>query len=133
MKFESSEEYTQLGWEVVANTESLQHLRDDDVRIGFMRSEKKKKSGGKVVNGECFKVQELYKEFCPYDFLIVLYEPNIEHMNEDQIKILLEHELMHVGVDGSGDDVRYSIVPHDYDDFKDITRKYGVDWAAQEG
>ncbi len=35
--------------------------------------------------------------------------------------ILLEHELMHVGKKG--------VIPHDAEEFVEIIRKYGIDWA----
>jgi hypothetical protein len=128
--YKRSEEYQKIGMEVMSKVEELKHLLTDDVRIDFMSCQKPKTSNGKAVYGECIKVQELYKPYCPYDFMIVIYDRNIEGMPIDQIKILMEHELLHIGyeVSDSGE-TRYWVRPHDYDDFKQITDKYGTEWA----
>ena len=125
-----SEVYREMGAEVIAQTEELQHLQTDDCRIEFMASDQKKTSKGNVVLGECFKVQELYKAFCPYDFLVVIYEPNVTELSEAQMKVLMEHELLHVGMEQKDDGtVKYFVKPHDCDDFLQIIQKYGNDWA----
>ena len=77
-----------------------------------------------MVFGECSKVPERYEWCCPYDFTITVYESNIEGFTEEQIKILLEHEIMHIGIDGD----KYTIVPHDIEEFMEIIRKYGINW-----
>lgn len=131
MSYRISEEYRNIGFAVISDTPELAYLTEADCRIEFMASDKGKTSNGKPVLGECIKVQDLYKEFCPYDFLIVFYEPNIEGKTGEQLRILTEHELLHVGIeeDRNGDP-RYFIRPHDYADFKQIADKYGSDWAA---
>ena len=129
MKYRISEEYRTIGLDVMEHTAELLSLQSADCRIEFMASEQKKTSNGNPVLGECIKVQELYKPFCPYDFLIVFYEPNIEGMSEAQLKILAEHELLHVGYEDAEGGPRYYVKPHDYADFKQITDKYGTNWA----
>ena len=129
MKYRVSEDYRRIGYDVMENTEELLSLKSADCRIEFLASEHKKTSNGKPVLGECIKVQDLYKPFCPYDFLIVFYEPNIEGLSEDQLYILAEHELLHVGYEDNDGEPRYFVKPHDYADFKQITEKYGADWA----
>lgn len=119
-----------MGLQVLQTVPELTHLLDDDVRIGFMDSDQAKTFKGKNILGECIRTQDLYAEFCPYDFLIVVYGANCEGMTDKQREILLEHELLHVGVEITRKgDVRYFVRPHDYDDFKSITDKYGTDWA----
>ena len=130
MTFSINNEYAKLGQEVLDNVAELNWLTQVDCRIGFMGSAKPKKSKGNTVLGECILVNELYKEFCPYDFLIVFYEPNIEGMNHQQLKILAEHELRHVGYEESANgEPRYFINSHDYEEFKKIIEKYGADWT----
>ena len=100
-----------------------------NVRIAWLASDKKKTgAGGKIIFAECSKVIEKYDWCCPYDFTITVYEPNVDGFTEDQIKILLEHELMHAGVDDKG---RTFINPHDSEEFIEIIRKYGIDWSAK--
>ena len=124
-----SEYYQKIGQQVMEEVPELKHLLTDDVRICFMASNQKKMAKGREVCGECIKVQDLYKAFCPYDFLIVFYDPNTTDFDDKRLKILAEHELLHVGVEEKDGEMRYSIVPHDYDDFRQITKKYGTEWA----
>ena len=129
MDYTYSEEYQRIGEEVMRDVPELNYLLDADIRVAFVASKKaKKRSKNSRTCGECVKVQELYKAFTPYDFLIVFYEPNIQHMNEAQLRILAEHELLHIGYEEGPEGPRYSIVPHDYEDFKQIIDKYGTDW-----
>ena len=130
--YERSEKYEQLGKEVINDVPELLYLAN--IPICFMASDKRKRKSKFLVYGECIKVNELSKDFCPYEFLIVVYEPNTERFNEQQFKILLEHELLHVGVeydDFSGEIIKTYINDHDYTDFKQIANKYGVDWDKQ--
>lgn len=125
-----SEEYQEIGQMVIESVEELQYLKTADCRIVFMASDAKKSRNGRKTLGECIKVNDLYRDFCPYDFMIVFYERNIEGLTEEQLAVLAEHELLHVGVEEKENgDVRYYCRPHDYADFKQITDKYGTDWA----
>jgi hypothetical protein len=130
MLYEQYEPYAELGAEVIENERSLQWIAEADVRIGFLRSFKEKSSHGKVVYGECVKVKELYEPFCPYDFLIVLYEPNICDFTDRQLYALMHHELLHVGLseDASGN-LKYQVNPHDIEDFDEIISRYGLYWS----
>lgn len=128
--FVRSEEVEALALEVLESVPELEEIKD--VPIAFMESDKQKRKGGNVVYGECIKVNELYKDFAPFEFIIVVYSRNAEGFTDEQMKILLEHELLHVGVEynDNGDISRAYVKEHDFSDFKQITRKYGVDWAA---
>lgn len=96
------------------------------VSIAWLSSDKAKMNNGKRVHAECSKVTEKYDWCCPYDFTITVYEPNVLGFTDEQMKILLEHELMHIGVDEN----RLYIVPHDAEEFTEIIRKYGIDWSV---
>ena len=88
-----------------------------------------KKSNRREVYGQCEKVPDRYRWIIPYDFTITLFEPNIERLDDEQIRILLLHELMHVGIDVDGNEETYYVVAHDVEDFRDIIDKYGMDWS----
>lgn len=132
-EYRDAPEYAQIGAEVINKVKELQILSEADIRIGFLASAKAKETHKKPVYGECKKVDELYKVFCPYDFLIIIYEENISHMDDAQLRILIEHELLHVGYseDKNGNPI-YSIVPHDYGEFEQIERKYGNHWSRRK-
>lgn len=101
------------------------HLKKYGCRIAYMMCSEPKKSASKVVYADCEKVKEKYKALVPYDFIITFYEPQVADLEADQMEILMWHELKHAGFDGE----KCKIIPHDTEDFKDIVRKYGVDWV----
>lgn len=130
MLYEQYQPYAELAEKVISNEQSLFWIAETDVRIGFLRSFKEKRAHGKDVLGECIKVNELYEPFCPYDFLIVIYEENVVQLTEHQMYVLMFHELLHIGVNEKNGDLKYVVNPHDIEDFDEIISRYGLHWAA---
>lgn len=124
-KREMSEEYTQMVNEIIEERKELQHIKFANISIICLSSTHRKRSKGKLIYGQCEKVQDKYKWGIPCDFTITVFEPNVTGFTEDQLKILLFHELLHVGVD----DGRLFIRPHDLEDFKQIVDEFGTDWS----
>lgn len=120
-----NEEYTEIGMWLINNTPELEYIKTSNASIVFLSSEAKKTSGGKTIYGQCEKVADKYRWGIPADFTITLFEKNIKGMDHEQIKILLFHELLHVGIKGD----KYSVVPHDLEDFKIIIDKFGTNWS----
>lgn len=121
-----SEIYNDMAEEIIL--EKRPDILNSGVSVGFVSSMKQKKKGKThLVLGECRKVQPIEKLFCPYDFLIIIYEPNCEALSEDQMKILIWHELNHIGIDENGE---HYIVPHDIEEFFDIIKEHGMRWAG---
>lgn len=105
-------------------------ILDAGISVGFVSSTKEKKYGRiKNVLGECKKVTDLEKLYCPHDFLIIIYELNCEGLTDDQMKILLWHELEHIGIDPETGE--FYVKPHDIEDFDAIINTHGLHW--QEG
>lgn len=127
---EVSKEYMELACEVIEEQEELQWIPKAGIKVGFLESDRAKKKDGKIVLGECIRVRDLFKCFIPHDFLIVVYAPNVIGMTRDQLKILLHHEFLHIGIDESGEEIRYINNPHDIEEFREIIEKYGIDWAV---
>lgn len=124
-----SEEYANIGNELIEEMPELAPLKDANITIVYLSSEHRKKGKGKKICAQCEKVGEKYKWGIPADFTITVFEPNIEGFTDEQIRILLFHELLHIGrPDGT-----WTTVPHDLEDFKIIIDKYGTDWAKVEG
>ena len=122
--------YTNIALELLMNEPSLQHIKESHAVIIYLESDYAKTSKGKLVFGQCEKVADKYKWGIPADFTITVFEPNVQKFTEDQIRILLHHELLHVGIDKKADGSEsYSIVDHDIEDFKLILDKYGTDWS----
>ena len=122
--------YTNIALELLMNEPSLQHIKESHAVIIYLESDYAKTSKGKLVFGQCEKIQDKYKWGIPADFTITVFEPNVEKFTDDQIRTLLHHELLHVGIDKKADGSEsYSIVDHDIEDFKLILDKYGTDWS----
>lgn len=124
-----SDEYAHIGEELILTAPELESIRDSGVRIIFLGSDYEKKSQGRTVFGECEKIPGKYRWAINYDMAIIVYEPNVERFTEEQLRILLLHELMHVGVKVDGNEETYYVVPHDVEDFRAIIDKYGMDWC----
>ena len=89
----------------------------------------KEKENGKIIFGQCEKIPDKYKWAIPSDFTIVIFEPNVERFTEEQIRILLLHELLHIGIKKDGNEETYFVNPHDIEDFKYIIDRFGIDWS----
>lgn len=129
-QLEFSEEYAHIAEKVIRENNDLSWLANAQVGIGYMSSNKKKRSNGKTTFADCRKIPDRDKKFIPFDFLITVYDPNVEGFTDEQMEILIYHELLHVGVEEKDDgSERYYIVPHDIEDFSAVIEKYGEAWA----
>ena len=127
--YEYSPEYEALGLAVMEAIPELWQVKDAGIRIGFLKSWKEKKTGMKRVLGECIKVPELYSCLLHIDFLVVIYEPNVVQLTTDQMKILLWHELKHIGIDEKDGEPVYIVNPHDREEFQSIIDRVGLYWS----
>lgn len=126
-----SEEYTKIGQELITTEPALEELNEYGLTIIFLASDHEKKKGDKLVFGQCEKVSEKYKWGIPCDFTITVFEPNVEGFTDEQIKILLFHELLHIGFsEKSGEPY---VKAHDLEDFKVIIDRYGTHWSEVGG
>lgn len=126
-----SDRYAEIAHDLIEKEPSLAYIRDSQVTIIYLSSEHEKKENGKVIGGQCEKIPIKYKWAIPCDFTITVFEPNVERFTDDQIRILLFHELLHVGIRMDGNEEEYYIVPHDVEDFKEILDRYGIGWANE--
>lgn len=123
-----SPEYSDIAWGLIDEMPELAYIKESDLTITFLSSEHRKKSKNKIVHAICEKVNEKYKWGIPADFTITVFEPNVAEFNEEQIRILLFHELLHIGKVNDA----WTVVPHDLEDFKLIIDKYGTNWSSTE-
>lgn len=124
-----NEEYTEIAAELIATEPQLEYIKHSNVQIGYLNSPYRKHGTNKIVHAECSKVPDKYKWSIPFDFLITVFDPNVADFTDAQIRILLYHELLHVGIDKASDDEKYYVVPHDLEDFKLIVDKFGTRWS----
>lgn len=128
-----NEEYSQIAHDLIENEPILNDIKESEVTILYLSSDYEKKSKGKMVCGECEKIPDKYKWSIPADFTITIYEPNVIGFTDEQMKILILHELLHVGIKfADNGDESYFIRPHDIEDFRQIIDKYGLDWDLPE-
>lgn len=122
--YQISAEYKSIADEIINTVPDLEFLKN--VPVAFLSCEKAKNIHGHAVRGECIKVPEMYRVLGRLAFVIVVYEPNCEGFTDEQFKILIEHELRHIGVK----DDKIFIVPHDveFGEFAAISDKYGEHW-----
>ena len=65
----------------------------------------------------------------PADFTVTIYDPNCLGMDEEHIRRVLFHELLHVGTERDGNEESYFLRPHDVEDFRAILDTYGLGWS----
>lgn len=126
-KYEKSEELEKLAAKVIAENEIFGHLSSDDCRIAFQECESTKTNSGKTVYADTERVKDKLKALLPYDFIITFYKDGME-LSVEMKERLMYHELKHVGFEP--EEKKFSIIPHDVEDFKDMIEKWGVDWIA---
>lgn len=129
MELYRNQEYEQIAQDLVHTIPGLEYIKESPVSFVVLSSSEEKKSHGKIVFGECQKIDPKYKWYIPYDFQIVIYDVNIMDFDERQLRILIEHELRHIGINQDGNEPRYFVVPHDIEEFNAIIETYGIDWS----
>ena len=124
------EEYAEMAKKIIDEEPLLTDIANSHATIIYLGSDNPKTAKGKTVCGEAEKVQDKNKWAIPADFTITVFEPNTAGFTEEQMRILLFHELLHIGIEFTEDgQEKYSIRPHDYEDFKIIIDRYGTDWS----
>ena len=123
--------YQAIAEELINAEPELKYIKDSRVRIAYLESDNAKKADkDKLVLGECEKVQAKNKWAINYDFTITLFKPNLIGLSEAQIRIVMFHELLHVGIEpGADGDEIYTVRKHDLEDFKLIIDRFGTEWA----
>lgn len=125
-----NEHYAEIGAQLIAEEECLIDIANSQATIIYLSSEHEKRGSGKIVHAECEKVSEKYKWGIPCDFTITVFEPNVEGFTEEQLKILIFHELLHIKIEFNEDGTEtYGTNPHDLEDFKVIIDRFGTDWS----
>jgi len=126
---ERSTEYKKMGEELIKRVPELQYIKEGKIKIAWLESTQKKMSNRKVVFADCRKIDEWMQVFCKYDFVITVYSDNCMGLTNNQMQIVLWHELLHVGIDAESLNPIYIVNPHDIEDFRSIVDRFGLDWA----
>lgn len=121
---EVADDLKALAESIILKMSDLTFIFDLGIKVGYVRNYQRKQDKGKSVNADCRKVNKVYGAYIPFDFIITFYEQNIFYMSENQKKILMYHELRHIGIGERG----YTVENHDVEDFSDILQRYGIGW-----
>lgn len=127
--------YSRVAEELIASEPELAYIKNSQVRIAYLESDASKKADKeKLVLGECEKVAPKNQWAIAYDFTITLYRNNLVGLTEEQIRIVMFHELLHVCIEKTEDGYEnYSVRKHDLEDFKVIIDRFGTEWAKKAG
>lgn len=101
------------------------------INIKAVYADKAKTSKGKPVIATIERVPDAYREITLIDYLIKIYKPSLTGMHPDQVRIALFEQLLKIKIQESADgtDVKDMLLrDYDYEGFKEIIDKYGVDW-----
>ena len=116
--------------ELIEKHPDLAHIKECEPSIAYMEADYKKKKAGGVVYADCEKVKPKMREFMAYDYVITAYMPNCEDLSPNQWKILIYHELLHVGCKRDDDgSLVCKIRPHNIEDFHEVVDRFGLYWA----
>lgn len=119
--------YRDIAEDIIDSVPELAFL--SDIKIAFLSCDTVKISHGHLIHGDCRKVSEIYGAMLPYSFIITVYEPNCEGFDDMKYRILIEHELRHIGMKNG----EPCVVPHDIElgEFRAIGEKYGYEWDVK--
>ena len=123
MEYEIDYDVAKLAEKIVEACKDLSWIKDYDISIGFVRCSTAKQNRANVA-ADCRKVAGPFKAFCNHDIVITVYSPVFDSYSENQQKVILWHELKHIG--WSEDSVK--IEDHDVKDFYVILKAMGMDW-----
>lgn len=123
-----NEEYAMIAQELIDTEPVLEYIKNSQVSIAYLGSEHKKVENSKIIHAQCEKVQEKYKWGIPADFTITVFEPNVRGFSDEQMKILIFHELLHIHIEYKDGEEKYSVNPHDLEDFRYIIDRFGSHW-----
>lgn len=124
---ERSEDLEKLADSVIDEHQNeLGFIKDMEIQIGYVRSYIRKIKDGRIVYADTEKTKHKYSAYLPFDFVITFYEPNVAMFNDEQLRILMWHELRHIGIGERG----FMIMPHEIEDFFSIIRKHGLNWDS---
>lgn len=126
-----SSEHRSRGQRLIESESLLAYILNSSVKIEYLESDKEKTSQGREVFAECERIPAKYRWAIPFDFTITVFQPNAARFNDEQMDILMLHELLHIGIEKDGNEETYRVVPHDVEDFRVILERHGLDWNGQ--
>ena len=139
-EYKENLQYAEIGQELIDTEDALEHIREHEIRIRYLESNKPAGKSKRVTLGKCMHIKEKArlvfealgwkKEEIP-DFCIVIYKERLHGFTTEQLRILIFHELLHIGVkeDSETGQVTLFSAKHDLEDFRYIIDTFGADWS----
>lgn len=130
---EMNAKYAEIAARLIEREKCLIDIKNSSATIAYLSSDYAKTDKGRIVFGQCEKVADKYKWGIPADFTITLFKPNIEGKSDVVIERILFHELLHVGIEFTAEgEEKYSVIPHDLEDFKECIDRWGTNWTEEK-
>lgn len=129
---EHSKKYRLIANKLIRTLPEFADIKAAKVKIAYLSSLEEKKRNKRTIFADCNLVSDRYSWCCPYDFFIVVYEPNVVGFSEKQLETLLRHELHHVGIDFEKDETGFYVKPHDVEEFWNIIDDVGLRWCEMD-
>jgi len=97
-------------------------------KIAYLFKNKKKKTKGREVVATAEKISPKHYALCGYHFLITAFYPTWTGLSDKQKLAVVDHELEHCFVedDEKTGEPKYSILPHDVEEFGVIIKRHGL-------
>ena len=121
---EPSRELRRMAEKIIKKYPEFWFIREWNIKIGYVLNYRKK-DGERTVYGDCRKVPDSLKAYLPYDFVITFYARNTEMLSQEQLQVVMLHELTHIDLTEKG----LRVKPHDIEDFKKILDEFGTNWS----
>jgi hypothetical protein len=97
-------------------------------RIAYLFKNKPMKSKGREVYATAEKISKKNYALCKHHFLITVAYPTWKDLSDKKKLAVIDHELEHCFVedDEKTGEPKYSILPHDVEEFGSIIRRHGL-------
>lgn len=125
--YQVSEEIRAIANELIKNEPILQSSNINAAKIEYLLVFPQI---NKLTAGRCYKTNKHIKFFNDLDYIIEISGELWNQLDEETMRLLILHELMHIHVgynDKKGQYI-FKLKDHDVKDFSYIISKYGIDW-----
>jgi len=82
---EPSKSLKRLAEKIIKRFPEFSIIREFNIKIGYVVSQERKR-GEKITYADCRKVQEVFKAYLPFDFIITFYERNTGLLSENHLE-----------------------------------------------
>lgn len=124
VQFDPADEVEKLGKKLIPKYHS--HLVS--CKIAWLFKNKSMKSKGVEIAATAEKISKKHHALSGYHFLITVAYPTWKDLSDKQKLAVVDHELEHCFVedDEKTGEPKYSILPHDVEEFGSIIRRHGL-------